>query len=39
LNLSLLEPEGNLLLCVLNAIGTVAHIPTDIDGEIMRMTT
>ncbi len=33
-NLTLLEPESDLLLGVLNAVGTVAHIPTHIKGEV-----
>ncbi len=30
----LLEPEGNLLLGVLDGVGSVADVATDIDGEV-----
>jgi hypothetical protein len=33
-NLLLLEPKSNLLLCVLNAIATVADIAADINGKV-----
>lgn len=33
-DLTLLEPEGNLLLGVLDAVGAVADVAADIDGEV-----
>jgi hypothetical protein len=33
-NLTLLEPESDLLLGVLNAVGAVADVAADIDGEV-----
>jgi hypothetical protein len=33
-DLTLLEPEGNFLLGVLYAVGAVAHVAADIDGEV-----
>lgn len=33
-DLTLLEPESNLLLGVLNRVGTVADVAADIDGEV-----
>lgn len=32
--LALLEPESNLLLGVLDGVGTVADVAADIDGEV-----
>lgn len=32
--LTLLEPEGNLLLGVLDAVGAVADVAADVDGEV-----
>lgn len=32
--LLILEPEGNLLLGVLDAVGAVADVAADIDGEV-----
>jgi hypothetical protein len=32
--LVLLEPEGNLLLSVLDGVGTVADVATDVNGEV-----
>jgi len=34
LDFTLLEPESNFLLGVLNGVGTVANVTSDIDGEI-----
>jgi hypothetical protein len=34
LNLTFLEPEGNLLLGALDTVGTVADISTNIDGIV-----
>lgn len=34
LDLALLEPQGNLLLGVLNAVGAVADIAADVDGVV-----
>jgi hypothetical protein len=34
LDLIRLEPEGNLLLGALNAVGAVAAVATNIDGEV-----
>jgi hypothetical protein len=34
LNLTLLEPESNFLLGVLDAVGTVADVASDIDGVV-----
>lgn len=34
LDLALLEPESNLLLGVLDAVGAVAHVAADIEGEV-----
>lgn len=34
LDLTLLEPESNLLLGVLDAVGAVADVAADIDGEV-----
>lgn len=34
LNLSLLEPESNLLLGVLDRVGAVADVASDIDGKV-----
>jgi hypothetical protein len=34
LNLTLLEPESNLLLSVLNRVGAVAHVAADVEGEV-----
>jgi hypothetical protein len=33
-NLTLLEPESNLLLGVLDGVGTVADVAADVDGEV-----
>lgn len=33
-DLALLEPESNLLLGVLDGVGTVADVSADIDGEV-----
>ncbi|KAI6762794.1 hypothetical protein HG530_008774 [Fusarium avenaceum] len=33
-NLTLLEPESNLLLSVLDGVGTVADVAADVDGEV-----
>ena len=34
LNFPWLEPQGNLLLCTLDAIGTVADVATDVNGIV-----
>lgn len=34
LNLALLEPKGNLFLGILNAVGAVADVATNVDGEV-----
>jgi hypothetical protein len=34
LDLTLLEPESNLLLCVLDGVGAVAYVASDIDGVV-----
>jgi len=34
LDLLLLEPECNFLLCVLDAVGPVAHVAADVDGVV-----
>jgi hypothetical protein len=34
LNLTLLEPESNLLLAVLNGVGAVAHVAANVEGEV-----
>lgn len=33
-DITLLEPESNLLLGVLDGVGTVADVAADIDGEV-----
>jgi len=33
-DLILLEPEGNLLLCGLDAVGSVADVAANVDGEV-----
>ena len=33
-DLLLLEPQGDLLLGVLDAVGTVADVAADVDGEV-----
>ena len=33
-NLTLLEPESNLLLGVLDGVGTVADVAADVDGVV-----
>src|SRR6478735_3668979 len=33
-NLTLLEPESNLLLGVLDGVGTVADVAADVDGKV-----
>lgn len=33
-DLTLLEPESNLLLGVLDGVGTVADVAADVDGEV-----
>lgn len=33
-NLTLLEPQGNLLLGVLDGVGAVADVAADVDGEV-----
>lgn len=33
-NITLLEPESNLLLGVLDGVGAVADVAADIDGEV-----
>jgi len=39
LDLTLLEPESNFLLGVLDGVGTVADITSDIDGEVTADST
>ena len=34
MNLTLLEPESDFLLGVLDTVGTVADVTSDIDGEV-----
>jgi hypothetical protein len=34
LDLTLLEPEGNLLLAVLDAVGAVADVAANVEGEV-----
>jgi hypothetical protein len=34
LDLTLLEPESNLLLAVLDRVGAVAHVAADVEGEV-----
>lgn len=34
MDLTLLEPEGDLLLGVLDAVGTVADVASDVDGVV-----
>jgi hypothetical protein len=34
LNLTLLEPQSNLLLAVLDAVGAVAHVAANIESEV-----
>jgi hypothetical protein len=34
LHLTVLEPQGNLLLSVLDAVGAVAHVAADIESEV-----
>jgi hypothetical protein len=34
LNLTLLEPEGNLLLAVLDGVGAVAHVAADVKSVV-----